>query len=201
MSYQSEDIIEEQYDNTGFDEAYDLVEKSYNNMMEIVNNSNNTGLLYSCAVSNLFDLLTTENYEMPKKYKKEKDIYIMDPILIDPDEDLENKKTEKWIVCRSHKQQEEYDKKYQRWLNKNKEKIEEKKQKQIEEQKQIELQEKAKANKFNWTLPAELRGIVKPKPQKPKISKTQRRRNRRKKTTTTKIASQGSEPFGVHTRW
>lgn len=165
------------------DGDFKMVEKRMKSMMSEIQGSANPFLMMNIDSAALLNFVYTEKCEEPKRYvpRDGNDIYIQGPM--DIDEVMEacyGEQETEWVVCRSEKQQHEYERQQQEWLEENKEHIEAEQQKKEEEQKQKELVEKAKANQFNWTLPAELRGIVKKKQQKPKVSKSQRRKNRRK---------------------
>lgn len=179
--YDSESVSEYELQEDLFYETEEMITKDMKKIEqatyyihdEIVG-SNNPFLLKYMDSTDLFNFLYEEKFSN-KQVKQQPEL-----ILPEPTTNYDYKPISKgnWVVIRSRKEQEEYDREQQEYLEANKEKIEKEKQKKMEEQKQKELQVKAKANKYNWTLPAELRGIV--KQEKPKLSKSQKRRNRRK---------------------
>lgn len=136
------------------------------------------------TVNDIFNYLENGK-ELPqrkqKKYNPYKDNigYIPEPIDMTDWEPLDTRKG--WVTIKSSRdlRKEELER------EKNKDKIEEEERKKQEEERKkqelIELKKKAEANKFNWTISKELRGIKpKPKPEQPKKSKSARRKNRRK---------------------
>jgi hypothetical protein len=191
MSYYYDD--EEQYDieyeraEKEFNELekmiegdFDKVEKAKNDIINTIEGSENPFLMMNIDTTDLLNFVYSGNYSAPKRYipHNGNNINILGPLDIEETLDTYNKQKSKWVICRSIKQQKEYEEKYQKYLEANKDKFEEIQKKKEEELKKKALEEKAKANKHNWTLPAELRGIIPEK--KTTRSKAQRRKNRKK---------------------
>lgn len=147
-----------------------------------IDGSNNPFLLKYMDSVDLFNFLADGDCAEPKRYVKETDdIFISGPVNYDFTE--ESEPVSNWVTILTEQEQFEEDAKKQQWIDENKERLEYQKQQKIKARKQKELIAKAKANKFNWNLPAELRGIVKPKPSirptknvKPKQQKSKNRR-------------------------
>ena len=159
-----------------------LVENRVNALKYEIEGSSNPFLMMNLDTVALLNFVYTGEHPEPKRYvpRDGNNIYIPDPLDIEDVLNACSTSESEWVVCRTQQQQRDYEAQQQQWLEDNKERLESEQRKKDEEQKQKELEEKAKANKHNWTLPAELRGITQKKQEEPKVSRAQKRKNRRK---------------------
>lgn len=179
MEYYSEEE-EQQIDiEQELDYDFSLTENLYNNIQDTICSSTNQSLLSGCSIKELFDF-TIENkkpkvHKSYKEFIKEKEsFYVPIPNILEKDEELEDILKNGWEVLKSNKQRRYDEEQRKIWEEKNQELIkQELKRKEEEEQRKI-LLEKAKANKHNWTIPKELRGIKK------EVKSKKKNRRRRK---------------------
>ena len=116
-------------------------------------------LFGSTTTEELLDFVEYKKYNKKIVEEQKGDIIITGPCEYYPEE--EETTTTGWIVARSKQEQIKYEIEQSVYLEANKERIETEKQTKKADEKQRKLEEESKKNKFNWTLPAELRGIVK----------------------------------------
>ena len=171
-----QEISEQAKADEEFDLEYDLCQEAHNSMMKIVNNSLNPWLLNTCTPTDIMNLVETGEFQLPSyvlnrtKSKQDNCIGYIEPIDITNCEQIDH--SDGWVTITDSKLKSQREKKLARIQKERKEK------KMIQKRKE-ELRKKHQANKHNWTLTREQRGLPKIQP-KPKESKPKRRKNRRR---------------------
>jgi len=174
--------MEEEFENLCNDLEYDLDE------LKEIAEMYGEEFLQNCSIIDLLDFLQNGDKLKVKKEKDGNDIFIPYPEDYENEEDLDNQENEwdineegpKWVIVKSDKELEEDRKKQQLWEEKNRERLEQERLKKEKELEEKTLKIKAMKNKYNWTLPEDLRGINDTKKQKPKVSKSKRRKERKR---------------------
>ena len=168
MSYtsDSEEYEEEDYDFTeeDYEHNYNLAVERLDIMLEEIKESNNPWLLSTCTITGFYDFIETGEIYSTKVYSQ-KELKAPEPINID----FNDIKPAEWtyfkkggIITLENKEEKEYKKRLQEQKNKT----------------------KKEANKYNWTMSREERGLPlknkirpekpkpKPKPRKFKVNKS-----------------------------
>ena len=181
-----------QYNDNQLDEDfeynYELCEETLAEMKDEINDSNNQFLLQFCNPGTLMKLIEEGNHTLPKylqekpnKKTSEELLSIPEPVDINDwtPVDVSNG----WITLKTQTQMKE-----EKVVEQARLEEEVRQAKLVEElakqMKEMELQRaRTEANKHNWTMTKEMRGI-KPKPvavEQPKLTKSQKKSRRRRR--------------------
>ena len=169
-----------------FEKNMKLANKTLTSMKDCAECSNNPWILENCTSLDLYKFIETGEFELPKYYNKldKKDLVCIP----EPIESSQSVSTNDWITLKSTQQEliDEDNKKEEELFLKRKIAAEEyQKLLKVEQEK---ARARTEANKHNWTMSREQRGLPKdlPKPipvepKKPKLTRNQRRKLSKKK--------------------
>jgi len=165
-----------------FDNICEYLEDDLDEMREIAGMYGDEDLLEDCSAMDLLDFLKNGDRIKVKKVIDKNDIFIPYPEEFDEEITCEwdiKFDGPEWVVLKTEQQLREDQEKQRQWEEENRERLEMERLEKEKQMKEEALRLKAQQNKYNWTLPAELRGID-TTPKKKKVSKSKRRKERRK---------------------